>query len=170
VNLFLDPGLAFGTGTHPTTALCLEWLDRHPPRGLTLVDYGCGSGILAVAALKLGAREVWAVDNDPQALIAAQANAVHNAVAANLQVFMPDDLPPVKADILMANIVANPLIELRPRFLALLQERGRIVLSGILATQAAQVSAAYATDFDLDPPVQRNEWVRIAGRRKRGRG
>jgi ribosomal protein L11 methyltransferase len=167
VNLLLDPGLAFGTGTHPTTALCLEWLDRHPPHDQTLIDYGCGSGILAVAALKLGARKVWAVDNDPQALIATQSNAVRNAVAANLHVFMPDDLPAVRADVLVANILANPLIELQPRFVALLQAQGRIVLSGILATQAAQVCAAYATDFDLDPAVQRNEWVRIAGERKR---
>jgi ribosomal protein L11 methyltransferase len=170
VNLFLDPGLAFGTGTHPTTALCLEWLDRHPPHDLTLIDYGCGSGILAVAALKLGARDVWAVDNDPQALIATRANAGRNAVAANLHTCMPNDLPDVRVDIVVANILANPLIELQPRFASLLLGRGRVVLSGILAEQAAQVSAAYARDFALDPPVQRNEWVRIAGRRKITRG
>jgi ribosomal protein L11 methyltransferase len=163
VNLLLDPGLAFGTGTHPTTALCLEWLDAHPPVDQVVIDYGCGSGILGIAALKLGAREVWAVDNDPQALVATLDNAQRNAVAAQVKPVMPGDLPAMHADLLLANILANPLIELAPRFADFVRPGAALVLSGILAEQADSVSAAYGDRFTLQPPAQREDWVRIVG-------
>ncbi len=161
----LDPGLAFGTGTHPTTALCLEWLDGRSLDGLTVVDYGCGSGILAVAALKLGARRVWAVDNDPQALTATQDNARRNAVEARLHVVSPDDLPAdLRVDAVVANILANPLISLAPRLAGLLVPGGRLALSGILADQAGGVRAAYErAGVSFADVRQRQEWVLLAG-------
>ncbi len=165
VNLLLDPGLAFGTGTHPTTALCLEWLDAHPPLDRCVIDYGCGSGILGIAALKLGAREVWAVDNDPQALTATRDNAARNGVADRVRTVLPGDIPALQADLLLANILANPLIELAPRFAALVRPGGGVVLSGILADQAADVAAAYRAAFALQPPAQREDWVRLDGRK-----
>lgn len=165
VNLLLDPGLAFGTGTHPTTALCLEWLDAHPPVDQVVIDYGCGSGILGIAALKLGARNVWAVDNDPQALIATLDNAQRNGVAAKITTALPGDMPEYQADLLLANILANPLIELAAHFAGLLGDGGDLVLSGILAEQAASVSAAYQPDFVVQPAEQREDWVRLSGRR-----
>lgn len=163
VNLLLDPGLAFGTGTHPTTALCLEWLDAHPPVDRVVIDYGCGSGILGIAALKLGAREVWAVDNDPQALTATRDNAERNGVAERVKTFLPGDLPAMQSDLLLANILANPLIELAPRFAALVCPGGDLVLSGILAEQAESVAAAYREAFTVAPPDQREDWVRLTG-------
>jgi ribosomal protein L11 methyltransferase len=163
VNLLLDPGLAFGTGTHPTTALCLEWLDAHPPADRVVIDYGCGSGILGIAALKLGAREVWAVDNDPQALTATRDNAGRNGVADRVRAVLPGDLPDLQADLLLANILANPLIELAPRFAALARPGSALVLSGILAEQAAAVAAAYEGAFALASPAQREDWVRLDG-------
>jgi len=166
INLMLDPGLAFGTGTHPTTALCLEWLDAHPPTGMIVVDYGCGSGILAIAALKLGASEVWAVDNDPQALVATWDNASRNAVLENLHVISPDELPDIKADVVLANILVGPLIKLAPRFGSLVRPGGQVVLSGILADQAKGITEAYQSGFDLEPTARRDEWVRIVGVRR----
>jgi len=169
VNLLLDPGLAFGTGTHPTTALCLEWLDAHPPLDRCVIDYGCGSGILGIAALKLGARTVWAVDNDPQALTATRDNAERNGVADRVRTCLPGQLPErvpgLQADLLLANILANPLIELAPRFAALVRPGGNLVLSGILAGQAEDVAAAYRAAFTLEPPAQREDWVRLDGRK-----
>jgi ribosomal protein L11 methyltransferase len=165
VNLLLDPGLAFGTGTHPTTALCLEWLDAHPPVDRIVIDYGCGSGILGIAALKLGAREVWAVDNDPQALTATHDNAERNGVAAQVRTLLPGDLPDMQADLLLANILANPLIDLAPRFAALLRPGADLVLSGILAEQAAAVADAYREMFAVESPAQREDWVRLTGMR-----
>ena len=165
VNLLLDPGLAFGTGTHPTTALCLEWLDAHPPLDQVVIDYGCGSGILGIAALKLGARKVWAVDNDPQALIATLDNAQRNGVAARITTALPADMPECQADLLLANILANPLIELAAHFACLLGDGGDLVLSGILAEQAASVSAAYQQNFVVQPAEQREDWVRLTARR-----
>lgn len=165
VNLLLDPGLAFGTGTHPTTALCLEWLDAHPPIDQVVIDYGCGSGILGIAALKLGAREVWAVDNDPQALVATIDNAARNGVASHIYTVLPADLPTCQAGLLLANILANPLIELAPHFAGLVAAGGGLVLSGILADQAATVSAAYQRDFSVQPAEQREDWVRLTGMR-----
>lgn len=166
VNLLLDPGLAFGTGTHPTTALCLEWLAEQHLEGSQVIDYGCGSGILAVAAAKLGARHVWAVDNDPQALQATHANALKNGVAERLHISLPDPVRPVQADLLLANILARPLIELARYFAECVRPQGKLVLSGILATQAEEVSAAYQTWFSMAPVVQRGEWTRLEGRRK----
>jgi ribosomal protein L11 methyltransferase len=165
VLIDLDPGLAFGTGTHATTALCLEWLDQHPPRGQQVLDYGCGSGILAIAALKLGAAAVWGVDIDQQALWASRENATRNQVADGLTTALPDELPEQDYDLLLANILANPLIELAPRLAELLRPGGQLVLSGILSEQADAVCAAYAPWFSLSDPVERDGWVRLHGRR-----
>lgn len=161
-RLLLDPGLAFGTGTHPTTALCLEWLAETIQGGETVIDYGCGSGILGLAALKLGARTVWAVDNDPQALEATEENARRNA-ETQIQAVLPTALPPLQVDILIANILANPLIALAPHFATCLAAGGKIALSGILAEQAEQVMQAYLPWFRFDPPVQKEQWVRLVG-------
>ncbi len=166
VTVWLDPGLAFGTGAHPTTALCLEWLDGADLDGKTVIDYGCGSGILAVAAARLGARQVWAVDIDPQALLATESNAVRNRVREILALGSPAALPATPVDILLANILAGPLIELAPRFSALVRPQGRLALSGILAEQAEQVQAAYAQWFDFDPARRREEWVLLQAVRR----
>ena len=167
VNLSFDPGLAFGSGTHPTTALCLEWLDRHPPVGRNLIDYGCGSGILAIAALRLGARHATALDIDPQAIEATRDNARRNAIEADrLDCGLVDELAPQPADLVMANILAGPLVELAPRLVSLLRPGGTLVLSGILAEQADQVLDAYAAQgLVMQTPVQRDDWVRLEGRR-----
>jgi len=166
VIIDLDPGLAFGTGTHATTALCLEWLDRHPPLDRSVLDYGCGSGILAIAALKLGAQSVWAVDIDEQALWATQENAVRNRVDTRLATGLPDELPDQVFDVVLANILANPLIELAPGLGKLVRTGGDLVLSGILAAQADDVRAAYAADFDFSAIVERDGWVRLHGVRR----
>lgn len=161
----LDPGLAFGTGTHPTTAMCLEWLDAHAVKGLSMIDYGCGSGILAIAALKLGAAQAHGVDIDPQALIASQDNATRNQVAGHLQVSLVDtNLQP--ADLVMANILAGPLESLAPRLAALTRKGGHIVLSGVLTTQAQSVQNCYAAWFDMDPIVTQGDWARLSGTRQ----
>ena len=164
INLMLDPGLAFGTGTHPTTALCLEWLDAHPPKGQLVIDYGCGSGILAIAALKLGARHCWGIDIDPQALTASRDNAEKNNVGdAHFYVADPDGLPPVTADLVIANILSGPLVELATELNALVKPGGQIVLSGILQEQADSVLKAYSQWFEMQPPVTREDWVRLEG-------
>ena len=162
----LDPGLAFGTGTHPTTALCLEWLDANDVRGKRVIDYGCGSGILAIAALKLGAREVYAVDIDPQALLATQANATINAVQDRLRVGAVSELKGIQADVLLANILAEPLKELAPTFGELVAPSGQIVLSGVLVLQAQEVAARYTPWFDIAPATFREDWARIDGARR----
>ncbi|MCU0835364.1 MAG: 50S ribosomal protein L11 methyltransferase [Chromatiaceae bacterium] len=161
----LDPGLAFGTGHHATTALCLEWLDGAELTGRRLIDYGCGSGILAIAALRLGASRAVAVDHDPQALEATRANAAANGVADRLLVCAPDALAGEPAELLVANILAAPLIELAPRFARLVRPGGPLALSGLLAGQVPAVSAAYRADFALDPPHLRDDWVLLSGRR-----
>lgn len=166
INLRLDPGLAFGTGTHPTTALCLEWLDRNPPRDAAVIDYGCGSGILAIAALLLGARTVQAVDNDPQALLATLDNAHKNNVAANIQILAPEQLGARSCDVLLANILAGPLLDLEPRFAALTKPSGRLVLSGLLAEQVPALQQRYSADFELSPPQLRDGWARLDGVRR----
>ncbi|MEW6352806.1 MAG: 50S ribosomal protein L11 methyltransferase [Pseudomonadota bacterium] len=220
VNLLLDPGLAFGTGMHPTTALCLEWLAAANLRGLDVIDYGCGSGILAVAAAKLGARRVWAADIDPQALEATRANAEKNAVQDVIVTGLPDaELPPQSesangpsmargprlvpiaesangpsvargprlvpiaesatgpsvargprlvpiADTLLANILARPLVDLAPRFAALLRPGGHIVLSGLLSEQAQHVACAYTPWFTMADIVVHEGWARLEGIRK----
>jgi ribosomal protein L11 methyltransferase len=161
INLHLDPGLAFGTGTHATTALCLEWLDRHPPLDQDVIDYGCGSGILAVAAARLGARRVGAVDIDPQALQATSDNAARNDVGTKISTMLPEQLDEKRVDCLIANILARPLIDLAPRFARLLRIDGRLVLSGILNTQCTAVLAAYEPWFRVIAKGQRDDWSRI---------
>jgi ribosomal protein L11 methyltransferase len=163
VNLRLDPGLAFGTGTHPTTALCLEWLAGADLDGRTVVDYGCGSGILAIAAALLGARRVVATDLDPQALIATRENAEQNGVADRLVLGLPGHVSIKPADILLANILAGPLIALAPTFSTALTPGGRIVLAGLLADQAEEVAHAYRSGFTIAAPCCREGWARLDG-------
>lgn len=164
VNVMLDPGLAFGTGTHPTTALCLQWLDGLDLQGKTVIDFGCGSGILAIAALKLGAKAAIGIDIDPQAILASRNNAEANGVADKLQLFLAKDQPQnLHADVVVANILAGPLKELAPQIITLVKPQGDLGLSGILATQAASVCEAYQTTFELDPVVEKEEWCRITG-------
>jgi len=161
----LDPGLAFGTGTHPTTALCLEWLDGADVAGRTVIDYGCGSGILAVAALKLGASQVIGIDHDPQALIATRDNAAANGVANRLLVQGSDAADPAPADIVLANILANVLIDLSPRIAPLVGDGGELVLSGILEDQWPAVAKAYSAGLDFGQATIKDGWVRLHGRR-----
>ena len=164
VNLLLDPGLAFGTGTHPTTALCLEWLDGQTLDNCSVLDFGCGSGILAIAALLLGAPQAVGTDIDPQALEASRDNASRNGIdPARFPVYLPADLPQQPADVVVANILAGPLVSLAPQITALVKEGGRLALSGILAEQAEEVRAAYAGAFDLYPTATKDGWVRISG-------
>ena len=167
VNLLLDPGLAFGTGTHPTTALCLQWLDAQPLKGCTVLDFGCGSGILAIAALLLGAERAVGTDIDPQALEASRDNANRNGIdPAQFPVYLPQDLPAEQADVVVANILAGPLVQLAPQITALVKPGGRLALSGVLAEQADEVRAAYADAFVLDPTAEQDGWVRISGVRR----
>ena len=163
VLIDLDPGLAFGTGTHPTTALCLAWLDANAPHGLKVLDYGCGSGVLAIAALKLGAARAWGVDIDPQALLASAANAAHNRVGERLNTGLPAQLAEAGFDVLLANILANPLVELAPKLAGLVKPGGQLVLSGILADQADTVQHAYEPWFDFTPAVVQDGWARLQG-------
>lgn len=166
VNLLLDPGLAFGTGTHPTTALCLEWLDGQDLEGCNLLDFGCGSGILAIAALLLGAKQAVGTDIDYQAIEASRDNAERNGIdASRLPLYLPEQLPAEQADVVVANILAGPLVALAPQITSLVKPGGRLALSGILAEQGEDVAAAYAEAFDLDPLCIRDGWVRISGRR-----
>jgi len=167
VNVMLDPGLAFGTGTHPTTALCLEWLDSQPLAGKTLIDFGCGSGILAIAALKLGAARAIGIDIDPQALQASRDNAVRNGVSDRLALYLPEQQPPdLLADALVANILAGPLRDLAQTLCALLRTGGQLALSGILLPQAEELQQLYSQSFEMDPIRQREEWARLTGRKR----
>lgn len=167
VNVMLDPGLAFGTGTHPTTALCLQWLESLDLTGKTVIDFGCGSGILAIAALKLGAAQVIGIDIDPQAIQASRNNAERNGVAERLSLYLPAQQPDnLSADVVVANILAGPLRELSPSITVLVRPGGDLGLSGILATQAASVTQAYEEHFVLDAVVEREEWCRITGNKK----
>jgi len=167
VNLMLDPGLAFGTGTHPTTALCLEWLDAQPLDELQVVDYGCGSGILGIAALLLGARHVQAVDIDPQALTATCDNLNRNGLeAARLDAYLPLQAPLLQADVLVANILAGPLGELAPTLAERVRPGGKILLSGLLSQQADELTSVYSRWFDMDPPGEREGWIRLSGIRR----
>ena len=164
VNLLLDPGLAFGTGTHPTTALCLEWLDGQQLEGCSVIDFGCGSGILAIAALLLGAPQAVGTDIDPQALEASRDNASRNGIdPARFPVYLPADMPQQQADVVVANILAGPLVALAAQITTLVRGGGRLALSGIVAEQAEEVRAAYAEAFDLDPTAVKDGWVRISG-------
>ncbi len=161
IEIHLDPGLAFGTGTHPTTALCLEWLDGQDVRGKCVVDYGCGSGILGIAAALKAAQRVVCVDNDPQALEAALENATRNGVANRVECLAPDAYCETSADFLLANILAEPLVELAPILLGSMKPGGAIVLSGILEEQAGMVTEAYRADGRRIRQSEREEWVRL---------
>ncbi|SEP21232.1 50S ribosomal protein L11 methyltransferase [Pseudomonas sp. Snoq117.2] len=168
VNLLLDPGLAFGTGTHPTTSLCLQWLDGEPVAGRQVLDFGCGSGILAIAALLLGAERAVGTDIDVQALEASRENANRNGIdPARFALYLPADLPDEPADVVVANILAGPLVGLAEQITRLTRIGGRLALSGILAEQAEDVRAAYAGCFDLEPTATLDGWVRISGTRRR---
>lgn len=167
VTLLLDPGLAFGTGTHPSTALCLEWLATHDVGDQHVLDFGCGSGILAIAALLLGARHAVAYDIDPQAIQATRDNAVANGVSDRLTTVDPERrVEPFPADLVLANILARPLIELAPQLSATIRSGGALVLAGLLDRQADEVRAAYAPWFDFEPDHCRDGWTRLYGRRR----
>jgi ribosomal protein L11 methyltransferase len=165
ILVHLDPGLAFGTGTHPTTALCLEWLDGANLWGKRVIDYGCGSGILAIAALKLGAASAVGLDIDEQALLASRDNAARNAVSDRL-ILQPVTTPLSPADIVVANILAGPLHELAATLAGKVTPGGHLVLSGILKQQALDLARRYAAWFDMDEPVFRDDWARLVGRRR----
>jgi ribosomal protein L11 methyltransferase len=165
VCLILDPGLAFGTGTHPTTALCLEWLAGHDLTGKTVIDYGCGSGILAIAAILLGAKEAHAIDIDPQALTATRDNAIKNNVQDQINCCFADQFSKQRTDIVLANILAKPLIDLSAHICSLLAPEGQLVLSGILEEQAERVSNAYRPYLILNPPGQQEDWIRLDGKK-----
>lgn len=164
IVLRLDPGLAFGTGSHATTRLCLGWLDRHLTTGATVIDYGCGSGILAVAAALLGADRVVGIDIDPQAVTASRDNAVANGVTAEFHDARPMALPP--ADIVVANILANPLRVLAPLLTGLVKPGGHIVLSGILEGQADAVMEAYSPAIAFEAPAREDGWICLQGVRR----
>ncbi len=169
VNIRLDPGLAFGTGAHPTTALCLEWLEGANLIEKTVLDYGCGSGVLAIAAARLGSPQVWAVDIDPQALQASRDNADENDVGAYLELSSPTQLPAeLTVDIVLANILAGILIQLVPVLSRRVRPGGHLILSGILEQQADSVQAAFEQDFDFAPARQREDWILLEGIRQAG--
>lgn len=163
-NIHLDPGMAFGTGTHATTALCLEWIANHPQTGKTVIDYGCGSGLLGIAALKRGAEHCYGVDIDPQAIIASQDNAEKNQLAKQLTLNLSDDLEP--ADIVYANILANTLIQLYDRIARLCKPNGYIVLSGILNEQVDEVINCYQQGFNFEPPEIQDDWACLSAIKK----
>ena len=165
-TLILDPGLAFGTGSHETTTLCLEWLASTSLDGATVIDYGCGSGILALASILLGAGQACAIDIDPQALQATQRNASLNDIDERLIIAGPDEIALPPADVLLANILLNPLQELASCFAGLVKPGGRLVLSGMLAHQVDECLAAYAAWFNMQSPVFSREWARLQGTRK----
>ncbi len=165
VNIAIDPGQAFGTGTHPTTALCLEWIDRADLRGFEVIDYGCGSGILSIAAGKVGAKHVWATDNDPDALRVADENVRKNCIETCVTVVPPEALSIGKADVIIANILLKPLISLAPKFADIICPGGKVVLSGLLEEQIDDIVKAYSTWFDMSSPIIRNNWSLVEGRR-----
>lgn len=166
VNVLLDPGLAFGTGTHATTSLCLKWLESQDLTGKTVVDFGCGSGILGIAAIKLGAERMIGIDIDPQALEASLDNANRNGVADKLEVYLPENQPEFTADIVVANILAQPLRELCSVILGLLKPGGKIAMSGILEEQAQSVADVYEPFIELDDIAIEGDWTRVSGTKK----
>lgn len=162
----LDPGLAFGTGTHPTTLLCLQWLARQELKDLDIIDYGCGSGILGIAALLRGATHLDAVDIDPQALTATADNCQRNGIAPErFKTYLPKQLPDIAANVVFANILAGPLVELAPTLTALTRPGGKLCLAGLLASQAEIVKAAYSAHFEFEDDQPQDEWVRLSARR-----
>ena len=167
VNLLLDPGLAFGTGTHPTTFLCLQWLDSLELNNKQIIDYGCGSGILAIASLLLGAKNAIGVDIDPQALLATADNAQRNHIdPERINSYLPDSAPNTTADIVIANILAGPLTELAPLLASLTKPGGQLCLSGIMANQADIVMASYQPWFDFYPIASKEAWVRLTAHKR----
>ena len=166
-NIILDPGLAFGSGDHPTTSLCLSWLYDHITEGQEVMDYGCGSGILSIAATLLGASTVYAVDYDPQAITAISNNIEKNMISeGRIRTYLPEDLPTIRVDCLVANILAMPLIELSEQFSNLTKPMGKLVLSGILEEQANSVIQHYERWFEIDKPQEKDGWVLISCTRK----
>ncbi len=171
VNIMLDPGLAFGSGSHATTSLCLQWLSQQDLGKSVVIDYGCGSGILAIAAVLLGAQSVIAIDNDPQAITATEDNSQRNNLdPSRISAYLPEDFRAANseftADILLANILAEPLLQLAPRFAELLKTGGKIVLSGLLENQAEEILHRYESWFDMDEPCINEDWVRLSGVRR----
>ena len=166
INLILDPGMAFGTGTHETTSLCLGWLADHQSviQNKKIIDYGCGSGILAIAAARLGAESVWAVDIEQQALNSTKENAQSNGVLKRLTISGQNEEKKIKADLIVANILANPLIALAPLFAEYSATAGHIILSGILKQQVSRVLEAYQSFFTFSDPVYKDEWSLLEGR------
>lgn len=170
INIMLDPGLAFGSGSHATTGLCLQWLECNIQSDSTVIDYGCGSGILAIAAALLGAARVIAVDNDPQAITATKDNAKRNGLDDDiLECYLPEQLPESlqhqQSDILVANILAEPLLQLAENFASFVRPQGHIVLSGILENQASEITRHYTRWFEMTESVFEEEWARLAGTR-----
>lgn len=168
VNIMLDPGLAFGSGSHATTSMCLQWLEKNIRDDSTVIDYGCGSGILAIAAALLGAARVIAVDNDPQAITATIENAKRNHIRKGvIETYLPDQLPnertALRSDILVANILAEPLMQLAEDLSHLVKPKGHIALSGLLAEQADELLEHYGSWFDMDEAVHSEEWARLSG-------
>lgn len=167
VNIMLDPGLAFGSGTHGTTSLCLQWLEQANLTEKTVIDYGCGSGVLAIAAVLLGAKQVYGVDNDPQAISATLDNSARNKLDSSvISACLPENFPAMEVDIVLANILCAPLIQLAETLANHVKTDGLIVLSGILEEQADLITERYSQWFELDPPTNEAGWLRIDGKRK----
>ncbi|MCW8194429.1 50S ribosomal protein L11 methyltransferase [Proteobacteria bacterium 005FR1] len=165
----MDPGLAFGTGDHPSTLLCLQWLAKQNVQDASIIDYGCGSGILGIAALLRGANELIGVDIDPQALMATRENCHRNHIdPSRISVYLPDQMPDATADLLFANILAGPLVELAPTLTRLTRPGGKLCMAGLLEAQREAVICAYAADFDFEPPRRQGEWVQLAATRRLG--
>ena len=164
--VLLDPGLAFGTGTHPTTSLCLQWLDQAPVANKSVIDFGCGSGVLAVAALKLGAKSAIGIDHDPQALLASKDNAEKNHVSKQLSILSSQQALPKPADIVLANILASTLIELSQSLIAVTQPAGTIIMSGILENQADQVKQAFSGHFEFTDNQLEDGWALLIAVKK----
>ena len=167
IVIHMDPGLAFGTGTHQTTSLCLEYLDSNPPKNLRVIDFGCGTGILAIAAAKFGAKSVIAIDNDPQAVLSSKENVAKNKCENTITtIHLIDQESDNKCDLLIANILANPLVELEPLFSDLVHTNGMLLLSGILKEQVDRVVKCYSINFSNIEVANKGEWFRISGKRK----
>ena len=167
INLMLDPGLAFGTGTHQTTALCLEWLESLPLAGKNIIDYGCGSGILGIAGLLLGAEKMVGVDNDSQALIATRDNAERNHISPDrIEVYLPEDFPSQQADVVVANILAGPLVSLAPIIANCVKPGGLLALSGLFERHVDSIMLSYAPWIEFSPYATKEGWVRLNGKRR----
>jgi ribosomal protein L11 methyltransferase len=167
IVIHMDPGLAFGTGTHQTTSLCLEYLDLNPPKNLYVIDFGCGTGILAIAAAKFGAKSVIAIDNDPQAVLSSTENVAKNKCENIIKtIHSIDQESDSKCDLLIANILANPLVELEPLFSDLVHTNGMLLLSGILKEQVDRVVKCYSINFSNIEVANKGEWFRISGKRQ----